>query len=90
VTGTDQRLAALERQMAEMCGEMAALRASVDAHLWSDRLAGVFGALAAPGPLPARNRAAARRPRPRRLRLADGADWARRDASAGTVAEVTS
>jgi hypothetical protein len=90
VTGTDQRLAALERQVAQICDELAALRASVDAHVWRDRLAVVFDALAAPGTLPARNRAAVRRPRPRRLRLAGGADWARRDASAGTAAEVTS
>ena len=69
----DERLAALERQVAQMCAELAELRASVDAHVWRGRLAVVFDALAAPGPTPVRNRAASRRQRPRRLYLVGGA-----------------
>jgi hypothetical protein len=72
VTGTDQRLAALEQQVAKMCGEMAALRLSVDAHMWADRVTAMLDALGMTGPPPIRIRAAARRPRPRHLRRVGG------------------
>jgi hypothetical protein len=56
-----------------MCGEMAALRLSVDAHMWSDRVADALAARQTAGTPPGRNRAAARRRRPRRLYLAGDA-----------------
>jgi hypothetical protein len=81
MAAAEDRLAAVERELAEishlaarMCEDLAALRASIDAHLWRDRLDAAFGHLAPA----AGTRTPARRPRPRHLHLVGCPEgWAR-------------